>query len=981
METEKLSQGLNEEQVSAVKHGGGPLLIVAGAGTGKTTVIVNRIAWLIESGQAKAENILALTFTDKAAGEMEERVDKLLPYGYVELQISTFHAFCEKLLREYGAEMGMPRDFNVLTELDAWLLVRAHLDRFDLDHFRPMGNPTRHLRSLISHFSRLKDAGITTDQYLTFAQEMEADLDAKNADEEATAEVKRVKELAGAYHTYQQILAEAASLDFGDLIAYAVKLLKDRPTVLKEVRERFSFVLVDEFQDTNLAQYELVKLIAAPKNNLTVVGDDDQSIYAFRGASLANILRFETDFPDAARVVLVKNYRSVQQILDKAHGFIQANNPNRLEAKSGLSKKLHSSREEAGVVEHLHFKTLDEETAAVARKILELNEAGVDWNDIAILVRGNDSAVPFLAALDRRRIPYQFLAMRGLYVKPAVLDVVAYLHVLDDPFDSPSVYRCLTHPRLGLDHATISELSHFANRKGKSLYEACQAARHWSELPPEQSERLRAFLDGLDKLRPEALKRKAPELFVKVVHEAGFLAYIEGLKDRAKAEAFGELNQFHARMKSFEERHDSPVLRHFLEEFAHERDAGEEGTLAPDMESGPDMVKVMTVHASKGLEFRHVFVVGMVDRRFPTDVRREAIPIPDGLADEGEKSEDWHLEEERRLFYVAMTRAKEGLYFTSAEDYGGARKRKISRFLAELGYSGESVRPSAAADLFTPVDEDSGGVVLAERETIIHVPKHFSFSQLVAFRSCPLQYKFAHVLKIPVFGKGTFSFGKTMHNTLQSFLVTWMERTGKQQATLFGETAKPKEGELPVSLDELYAMYAESWQDDWFRDDKERETYRESGKESLARFYALCKTAPPKPIGLEKAFSLKIGDITLKGRIDRIDACEDGVEIIDYKTGTPKTEDGIKKEDKEQLYLYQMAAEDLFGYKVKRLTYHYLKDHTTVSFLGSPDELLDLKEQIVERVARIRESNFSPTPSEFTCKFCDFKDICEYSKA
>ncbi len=977
-----LLDGLNDEQRAAVTHKDGPLLIVAGAGTGKTTVIVNRIAWLIDQKLAKPENILALTFTDKAAGEMEERVDKILPYGYVELQISTFHAFCEKLLREYGAEMGLPRDFKVLTELDAWLLTRMHLEKFELDHFRPLGNPTRHLRSLISHFSRLKDASVTTQQYLDFAEAKEADLDGKNADDEGSAEIKRVKELAGAYHTYQRVLAENAMLDFGDLIAYTLKLLKERPTVLKEIRTRFSYVLVDEFQDTNFAQYELVKLIAAPKNNLTVVGDDDQSIYAFRGASLENILRFETDYADAARVVLIRNYRSVQSILDAAHKFIQANNPNRLESKSGLSKKLISSKEGLGNVAHIHVGTLEEETALVGRKILELKQTDPEltWNDIAILVRGNDSAVPFLASLDRRRIPYQFLAMRGLYTKPAVLDVVAYLRALDNPFDSPSVYRCLTHPRLGILGPTLHELTHWANRKGKSLFEACIAARSWSEIPPEQTEKIESFVSGIEKLRPEALKRKTPELFVKIVHDAGFLSYINGLGDRQKQEAFGQLEQFHKRMKSFEDRHDTPVLRHFLDEFKQERDAGEEGSLAPDIESGPDMVRVMTVHASKGLEFKHVFVVGLVDRRFPTDVRREAIPIPEGLLGEAEKEEGWHLEEERRLFYVAMTRAKEGLYFTSAEDYGGARKRKISRFLSELGYDGTAREESMPSELLAPLDEDTGGIVLSERETVIHVPKHFSFSQLVAFRTCPLQYKFAHILKIPVFGKGTFSFGKTMHNTLQAFLTAWMERAGKRQESLFA-TPATKQTELPVSMAELLTQYTDSWQDDWFENDLERERYRKEGKDSLAAFYAQCKTTPPTPIALERAFSLKIGDITLKGRIDRIDQAGDGVEIIDYKTGTPKTDNGIKKEDKEQLYLYQMAAEELFGYKVIKLTYHYLRDHSKVSFLAEPEELLEMREEITDRVARIRTSDFSPKPSEFTCKYCDFKDICEYSKA
>lgn len=969
-EKERLLNGLNEEQARAVRHGEGPLLIVAGAGTGKTTVITRRIAWLIQEGLAKPENILALTFTDKAAGEMEERVDQLLPYGYVDLQISTFHAFCEKLLRDYGVEMGLPRDFKMLAEIDAWLLARQHFDRFELDRYRPLGNPTKYLRGLLTHFSRCKDSAIAPEQYLAFAAEKRADLDAANAPDEATTEVERVTELARAYHSYQQILIENDSLDFGDIIAYALRLLRQRPNVLKAVRAKYSFVLVDEFQDTNLAQYELVKLIAGPKNNLTVVGDDDQAIYSFRGASLENILTFESDYPTAARVVLTDNYRSVQTILDHAHRFIQANNPNRLEARAegNLSKRLKSSRKDEGAVEHVHCATLEEEVNEVARKILALKEKEPElaWSDFAILTRSNDAAMPFLAALDRRRIPYTFFAMRGLYIKPAILDVVAFLRVLDNPFDSPSFYRVLSHPAFGVPHVALVGLSHAANRKGKSLYEACQNARVWGGLAADDLGKVDALLSLVTRLRPEASKRKASELFVHVVREAGYVEYLNGRDDRTKAEAFAFLEQFFRRIKAFEERHENPVLKHFLEEYKHERDAGEEGSLSPDQESGPDNVRVMTVHGSKGLEFKHVFVVSLIDQRFPSVARREAIPLPDGLVPATHGEGEWHLEEERRLFYVAMTRAKEGLYLTSAEDYGGSRKRKRSRFLAELDLPPGVPARVQAKDIFE-ADEDAGGVVLSDTEVTIYVPKHFSFSQLVAFRSCPLQYKFAHILKIPVFGKGTFSFGKTMHETLHKFLQAWQERPGT---------------DLPVSFDEMLSMYEASWIDDWYRDDAEREKYREQGRESLKAAYAQFKARPPRPHLLEQAFTLKVGDITLKGRIDRVDALPDGgYEIIDYKTGTPKTEEKMDKGDREQLCLYQLAAQELLGIEVKKLTYHYLKDHSQVSFLGSQDDLETLREDIVERVARIRESSFAASPNQFTCATCDFRDICEFSQA
>ena len=271
---------LNEEQLEAVTFGEGPLLIVAGAGTGKTTVITRRIAYLIEQKSLKPEEILAVTFTDKAAEEMEERVDKLLPYGYLDLWISTFHSFAQRILQEYGLDIGLPTNFKVLDPTSAWLLIRKNLDRFNLDYYRPLGNPTKFIHALIEHFARCKDQGIYPEDYLEYAKKIERDFKGKNSGNKELdeTEVKRIKEIAKAYETYQQILLENSALDFGDLINYTLLLFRKRPQILKKYRDQFKYILVDEFQDTNWAQYELVKLLAEPRRNITVCADDDQCL-------------------------------------------------------------------------------------------------------------------------------------------------------------------------------------------------------------------------------------------------------------------------------------------------------------------------------------------------------------------------------------------------------------------------------------------------------------------------------------------------------------------------------------------------------------------------------------------------------------------------------------------------------------------------------------------------------------------------------
>jgi len=975
----ELLASLNKEQEAAVTHKGGPLMIVAGAGTGKTTVITKRIAWLIEQGFAVPENILALTFTEKAAAEMEERVDLLLPYGYVDLQVSTFHSFCEKILRDYGVEIGLSREFKLTSELDAWLLARANFERFELDYYRPLGNPTKYLRSLLTHFSRAKDEMVSPDDYLAYAESERANLDSTNSDEEATSEINRLVELAKAYHTYQQVLLENDSLDFGDLILYMLHLLKKRPRVLKILREKYKFILVDEFQDTNWAQYELVKLLAAPENNLTVVGDDDQSVYKFRGASLSNILQFEADYPTCARVILTKNYRSGQKILDSAYEFIQKNNPNRLEGRAGqdgkpFDKRLISQSPLSGHVEHLHYSTLSEETRGVAEKILLLKEKHPDanWNDFGILIRANSAADDFIAAFERYHIPYQFMAMRGLYVKPVVLDLVALLEVVDNPFQSPSLYRLLSHDIFKLEAHDLSTLNHFAKRKGRMLYEAARQARIIEGLSPTGVEKIERLLSITNKLAEAAKTKRASELVVMASKGSGLLEFLNKLPEAKKQEDFRFLHQFHERVKKFEARGAERSLHSFLEEFRHERDAGEEGLLSLDVEAGPDLVKIMTIHGSKGLEFCFVFIVNLVDRKFPTSERREAIELPEALIKEKVPEGDLHLEEERRLFYVAMTRAKDALYFTSAEDYGGARKRKLSRFLNELGIDKPELAIYDAIGPFVETEVSETEVKL----TPYRIPKQLSFTQLRAFETCPLQYKFAHILEIPVFESWSLSFGKTMHNTLQAFFQLWLERVGARQTSLFAKPKEvPKEGELPVSLAELLKLYKEKWLDDWYQDQKQRDEYFKSGEDSLKQYFVQLKENPPMPKSLEQGFTLKVGEVAIKGRIDRLDDIEGGLEIVDYKTGKPKEK--LDKDDREQLLIYQLAVEEVMRLKAAKLTYYYLTDNSEQSFVGSPKELSELKEKILDEYARMKNSNFEPK-SGFHCKHCDFRDICEF---
>ncbi len=938
---------LNKKQKEAVKAGAGPLLIVAGAGTGKTTVITNRIAFLIESGLAKPEEILAMTFTDKAANEMLTRVDQLLSRGYADLWISTFHSFCDRVLRECGLAIGLPTDFKLLDQTSAWLLLRQNFSQLKLDYYRPMGSPTKFLHALIDHFSRCKDQGIAAEDYLDFAKKTKA-----------KQEKDRLLEVANAYAAYQKLLLDNGLLDFGDLINYCLKLFKERPQILEKYQKQFKYILVDEFQDTNFSQYELVKMLARPKNNLAVCADANQAIYRWRGASFGNIVNFKKDFPKAKIVFLEENYRSHQGILDLAFKFLKIAKSNQPEWLEKINKKLKAAKPGAAKIEHLHFKTGEQENIGVAEKILKLmkedkSAGGASFNDFVILVRANNQAASFSRALERAGIPFQFLAMRGLYSKPIIIDIISYFKLLDNYHESASAFKILNLPFLAIAQEDIASIGQYASRKAKSIFEAFQ------ELPliPNLSEKTKIsigrILSLLAKHAALAAEKNVSEILLAFLEDFGYLEY---LVKRNKKEDLDLISQFLRRIKSFEETHLDARLKPFMEELALELDSGEEGKMDFDPDQGPEVVKIMTVHAAKGLEFKYVFLVNLVDKRFPSIERGEPIDLPEKLIKDILPAGDFHLEEERRLFYVAMTRAKSGLFLTSADDYGGVQMKRLSRFLIELGYTGakgQQAKPSNVKIVARPKTEK------------LMLPERFSFTQLIAFSKCPLQYKFAHVMKVPVRGKAVFSFGKSMHNALAFFLDE--KAVGKN-----------------VGFERLMEIFKKEWIDDWYESKAQQEEYWQLGEKSLRRFWEELSRKKPKIMAindmpaLEQDFNIKVGGHTLIGKIDRIDDLGQGeAELIDYKTGSAK--DKLRPEDKKQLLIYQIAAKEVLGLKPKKLTYYYLDEGSIVSFLGTEADIEQEKKDIVEEIEAIKKSDFSPTPG-WQCDWCDFKGICEFAK-
>lgn len=992
-----LLKDLNKEQLKAVKHNQGPLLIVAGAGTGKTTVITHRLAYLVTQDIAKTDEILALTFTEKAAQEMEERIDKLLPYGYLDLWISTFHAFCQRLLKDYGLEIGLAPDFKLLTETEQWVLVRKNLSKFNLSYYQPLGRPTKFIKALVKHLSRLKDEAITPEEYLEYGENLKLNGDHIDFIKPSGIslgekkiilgqEVARLTEIAEGYQTYQKLLQDNGCLDFGDLINYTIKLLKERPKILAELRQRFKYILVDEFQDTNWAQFELLRLLAAPNNNITVVGDDDQSVYKFRGASVSNILGFKELYPQSKEIFLTTNYRSKQNILDLAYNFIQLNNPDRLEAKlknKKLSKKLIAASKGEGVINNLLAADADDEARLVVEKIVELlaSKQADSLNDFAILVRANSSAGYFINALSEREIDYQFLASRGLFKKPIIQDVIAYFKLLDDYHESVALYRVLSWDNFKIPPEEIIKLTHLAKRKGWSLFETLDKYHGQINLAKRTQSIIFKF-KALVARHSEIAKNKSPQyLLIKVLADFSIQKHLNDKPTYENYQKLWQLSQLFKEIVNFSSSQDDARLKDFMDYLNIILESGEEGSLPPMGDEGPEAVTIMTIHSAKGLEFAYVFIVNLVDKRFPTTERKELITIPEALIKEKLPVGDGHLQEERRLFYVAVTRAKKGVYFTLARDYGGVTAKKPSRFLKEAALIAPDAQPvNVKKELLYQSNKPFLKKDLA-KDWQPPLPKALSFSQFRAFTTCPYQYRYAFLLKIPVSGKAALSFGQSLHQTLYQMYQLAKGRQKKLAGSLFAkadQTAVGKSLNQLVVFKEIKQLYETAWQDDWFDSASEQREYKKQGLEQLKKYYEVNGSDVILPFALEEDFLLKLNTNFIKGRIDRLDIKADEVEIIDYKTGRVK--DKLTFDDKLQLLIYELALKQDERFKNKNfvLTFYYLTSNLRLSFTASEKDLIKAENYLTALAEKMRVSDFAATPSKFTCASCDFKDICNF---
>lgn len=973
---------LNPEQLMAIKHGKGPLLIIAGAGTGKTTVITERIKYLIAKGLAAPSEILGLTFTEKAARELEIRVDEALPYGYTQMWLVTFHSFCDRVLRAEGLHVGMDPKYKLTTEAEATQLIRKNLFAFDLDYFRPLGNPNKYIAGMLQHFSRLADEDISPVEYFNWVKRQTTNN--KQQSEEDKLENKKWFELASAYKTYEEMKVKYSYLDFGDLIANTLHLFRTRPNILKKYQTQFKYILVDEYQDTNYSQNELVKLLCKKHGNITVVADDDQAIYRWRGASISNVVQFRKSFPKTKVIALTKNYRSSQEILDRSYDLIQNNNPDRLEVVEKISKRLISQVSSKGdSIEFMHVDRVENEAEKVARKISELTtleKSRYDYKDFAILVRANNHADSFVRALTRAGIPHQFLGPGKLFKQPEIVDLISFLRVLYDSEDSTSFFRFLSCEHFDIAQKDLISMASFARRKSMDLFEVAQKHIGDLSLGKNTVEIIKKLTKTIEESQTVVNKETAGQILYNFLESTDLIQKIFN-PDTAYAEKrASNISKFFDKLKSYEVDHEDASVFAVIDWIDLATELGESPLAADSDWTDINAVNILTIHSAKGLEFPVVFLVNLVSQRFPSMQRSEQIPIPDDLVKEILPKGDFHLQEERRLFYVGMTRAKERLFFTAADYYGeGKREKKLSPFIFEaLGNqvvsSEQMAVDSQQMSLLSFQNHDSEQFTSNHQlpTSNFHID-YLSVSQIETFQICPMHYKLRYIYKVPTAPSASASFGTTIHNTLKNF---------------YEEVAC---GAKPTDKN-ILKIYSSNWIDEGYTSKAQKNKFFDRGKIYLKGYLKNGFDPKRKTIALEQSFTMnllnavdlkKFGARPLKigGKIDRVDDLGNGViEIIDYKTSAKISTQ--KEVDKNlQLSFYAFAAAGVtefpFGRKPEKivLSLYFLDNQEKISTVRTLDDLQKEKEKILKIREEIETSEF-PCSANILCKSCDYKLFC-----
>jgi DNA helicase II / ATP-dependent DNA helicase PcrA len=954
----------DDRQREAIEYLHGPLLVIAGAGTGKTTVLIRRIAHLVNEGHARPDQILALTYTDNAAAEMRERILSELGNRAKDLQVATFHAYCNELLIRNG------RKFGVLDDYDLWIFLRKRLRELNLKHFVIPANVGKFLHDLLDFMRRCQDELVGPERYAQYVEQLErGELPiprvgkSKDAAALTDAEVLgRCREIASVFTKIEGMLREQNLGTFGHMITRAHDLLRADLALLTREREHARFILVDEFQDANFAQIKILQNLAGDQRNVFAVGDPDQAIYRFRGASSAAFSLFQHAFPGTMIVALEKNRRSTTPILKTAYALISLN-PDFSTGEPGEAQfqraPLISAREEDAARMGKTLPNLPVEAVILGPKDRDLEcsdvatllrqrrrESRCDWKDLAVLYRQHLHRDELVAELAEQDIPFSIENM-DVMDTPEARDLFACMGAIVSLGDDASLFRVAALPQFAVDPEKL--------RAGIRA------------LPRDQE--IGGVVTVLEKILGGAAVLSALQQVRDEIAETN-------AKSRAAVEVIirkfglGRTSPVLVAILEFTRKwEEKPVTRsgqisELLEYLDYFREAG--GAIpmsSPDV----DAVRLMTAHAAKGLEFDNVAILRANSGSFPASYKESLVEFPRELRDREsvvpEDDKALYEEEERRLFYVAMTRARDSLTIYAKRGTGrtdptpAGYLRPLLKDPALHRYLRQRAPRAFQTDIFAHASPPPAGVAAwVALSPAVDIGARLSASAVQTYETCPLQFKLDREWRIPGEVPAAMQYGGTMHRVLRAYYDSVQQ-------------------DHPMSEESLLDLFRADLAEAKIQDAYQRDLYLQQGIEQLKEFLALCHRGEmPEVLHTEEFFDIKVGATRVVGRIDRVDKLPDGsVVVTDYKTGKPLSQEDA--DDSLQLSIYALAAREKWGYHADHLAFYNLSENTSVVTRRSETQLQAAAAKVKDVAENIAAGKFDAKPS-FSCRFCAYRVLC-----
>ena len=900
---------LGVDQRAAAAIGGGPIRVVAGAGTGKTAVIAERFRRLVVDGTPPG-SILVMTFTERAAAEMRQRIEEQIDAAAP--SVGTFHSIALGWLRADGRMVGVPEGFRILAGADRWILARELMWQLGDNALAGDERPDDLVAPALQMLERMKQELVPVTRLAAWAS---------STDDKERGELMRA--CVRLFRAYERECRKLRYLDFEDLLVLAVRMLENHPQVLERYTARYRNVLVDEYQDLNLAQERLVELIAS-KSEPFVVGDDDQSIYRFRGASRASLERFLASFPQTRTMTMGRNRRSSRRIVVAAAALIGKN-------ADRLPKQLVSGT--AGP--HVELWTCPDgttEAAAIAARAAGLVERGTLLRDIAVLCRTNAIARPIAAALAAEGLPHVVIGGRGFHDRAEIRDVIAMLRILLDPTDLVAIARAITRPPWSLDPSTALAL--LRDRGEKS---ALRALESWA---PAAS-----FGQLFEDLASEAMRLDVRDLFFELMNRSRYLEVIGETLDMSEAaRVTANVSRFAEMIAEFSENVTDRSLNAYMHHLELVLLSGEDEEPAP-VETADEAIRVMTIHQAKGLEFEVVFVPGLVEGRLPQSGRSPRFELPASVLEPLVRGREDVVAEERRLLYVAMTRAKRHLFLTRASHYEGGRRWRGSRFLDEIRAVGARTVCERTFDSEVP-------------PPVVRIPERrrgdvvLSYSAIAAYRDCPRQYWYRQEQRLPAVQSAEAVHGVIQHEVLR-------------------QAGEARKSGRDLTASALKSMHDAVWRQSPFPDPRRAATFKRIGAAQLEAYRGRGGFDLP-PEFLEQPFSAAVDGWTLRGVIDRIDRTESGWRIVDYKSGRPLA----RSRRDLQVALYALGASTAFQLNGLELEVVYLASGESMKFEKVNELVSEATNQASEVAEGVREGRFEARPERRRCRLCPYRLAC-----